>query len=259
LFSKLFLPVITFLTALSFVNCGQHKPENKIYTVKKNFVYEIVPDTVPQLVTAINADTSYLEHVFKGYDLVNLSDLDSTVLIELRYADTNNFLRRDFYDGLRHAYFTCDLGIRLCNAQYFLHQVDSTLHLVILDAARPLHIQQMMWDSLEMDPDRKYNYLSPPYETSMHNYACAADVSIADASGQLLDMGSEYDSFQKLSQPVYEEMFIRSGELSQQAAYNRRLLRYVMKRAGLKGINSEWWHFALCTKQEAVARYPLIK
>ncbi len=260
MFSKLFPAGVTFiLTAILLIACNERKPENEVYTLRKKIVYQIVPDTAKQAPAPVNRDTSYLEHVFKSYDLVNIASLDSTIATDLRYADTNNFLGRDFYDGLRNAYFTCELAIRLCNAQFFLHQVDSSLDLVILDAARPLHIQQMMWDSLDMAPDRKYIYLSPPSETSMHNYGCAADVSVRDSTGKLLDMGSEYDSFQKLSQPLNEAVFLRSGQLSEQALYNRKMLRYIMKRAGLRGINTEWWHFALGSKNEAVARYQLIR
>jgi D-alanyl-D-alanine dipeptidase len=259
LFSKSFRHGLTvILITVLCISC-ERKTEKKYYTLKKRTVYEIIPDTLTEFSVLADPDTSYLEHVFKSYDLVNVASLDSTIVTDLRYADTNNFLGRDFYDGLRNAYFTCDLAIRLCNAQFFLHEIDSSLSLVVLDAARQLHIQQMMWDSLDMLPDKKYIYLSPPSETSMHNYGCAADVSIKDADGNFLDMGSEYDSFQKLSQPLNEDYFRRSGQLSEQSVYNRKVLRYIMKRAGLRGINTEWWHFALGTKTEAASQYELIR
>ena len=260
MFSKSFPLVKTILlTAICCLTGCEQKTEVKNYHLTKKTVYMIRDTSGEAPPPVVLADTSYLEHVFRGYNLANISELDSTIQIKLRYADTNNFLGRNFYDGLRHAYFTCDLAIRICNAQYFLKEIDSSLSLVILDAARPLHIQQMMWDSLDMHPDKKYSYLSPPYETSMHNYACAADLSIINAKGELLDMGTDYDYFHKMSQPVYEKVFIKSGELSAEAVYHRKMLRYVMQRAGLKGINSEWWHFALCTKPEAAARYQLIR
>lgn len=208
----------------------------------------------------VNKDTSYLEYVFANYNLVNIASLDSTIQVDLRYAGTSNFLKRDMYDGLRNAYFNCDAAVKLCNAQYYLKQVNPALSLVVLDAARPQHVQQLMWDSLNMPPDLKHNYLSPPYETSMHNYGCAADVTIMDlATHKELDMGSGYDFFGKISEPVYEAKFLKTGELSDTAYKNRILLRRVMKKAKFNGINSEWWHFSMCSKLEAMAKFKLIK
>lgn len=206
------------------------------------------------------ADTSYLECVFAGYGLVDIKSLDSTIQVDLRYSGTNNFLGRDFYDGLRKAYFPCEVGQRICDAQYYLKQLNPAYSLLVLDAARPLHVQQMMWDSLDMTPDKKFNYLAPPFTVSLHNYGCAVDLTIIDVSrDSLLDMGSRFDHFEKLSEPVYEWHFLKSGELSRKAYENRRLLRTVMQAARLSPINSEWWHFNYCTKEYAAARFQLIK
>jgi D-alanyl-D-alanine dipeptidase len=208
----------------------------------------------------ISADTSYLEHVFNHYDLENLRHLDSSIQVRLRYADTSNFLKINFYDGLRNAYLPCEVALKLCNAQFFLKQIYPNYSLIIYDAARPLHIQQMMWDSLKMPADRKFNYLSPPYETSLHNYGCAVDLAIIDLSqNKLIDMGTDFDTFEKLSQPVYEWKFLKTGELSQQAYENRCLLRFMMKRAGFNTIPSEWWHFSYGNKEYAAAKFKLIK
>ena len=210
--------------------------------------------------TRVLADTSYLESLFGGYDLVNIRHLDSTLRVDLRYADTTNFLKTNFYDGLRNAYLPCEVAIRVCNAQYFLKQIHPEFSLMIMDAARPLHIQQMMWDSLNMEANRKFSYLSPPYETSLHNYGCAVDLTIINLSqNTLMDMGTDFDTFEKLSQPVYESRFLKSGELSQEAFNNRRLLRYVMTRAGFHSIPSEWWHFGYGNKEHAAAKFKLIK
>lgn len=205
-------------------------------------------------------DTSYLEFVFRGYGLENIQHLDSSIQIKLRYADTNNFMKINFYDGLRHAYFPCEVALALCKAQYYLKQINPDLSLLIWDAARPLHIQQMMWDSLKMPDNRKHNYLSPPYETSLHNYGCAVDLSIINIRGNSqMEMGSDFDTFEKISEPVYEQQFLKSGELSEQAFQNRRLLRWVMKKGGFSPIPSEWWHFGYGNKVQADTKFKLIK
>jgi D-alanyl-D-alanine dipeptidase len=203
---------------------------------------------------------SYLEAVFKNCGLVNIHDVDSSIHVDLRYASTNNFLKMDVYDGLLNAYFNCETATKLSNAQYFLKQAHPNLSLIVLDAARPQQVQQLMWDSLHLPADVKYNYLAPPYERSMHNYGCAVDVTIIDlASNTLLDMGSGFDFFGKLSEPVYEWKFLRSGELSKQAYENRLLLRRAMLRAKFIAIHSEWWHFSSYGKAEGMAKFKLIK
>lgn len=205
-------------------------------------------------------DTSYIEYVFKAYDLVAIKNLDSTIVVQLQYADTTNFLKKNFYDGLRKAYFNCETALRVCAAQYYLKQINPQLSLVIYDASRPQHIQQMMWDSLDLPNWSKFNYLAPPDETSMHNYGCAVDCGIINIkTGETLDMGTGYDTFDKLSQPVYEYHYLKTGQLSREAYDNRRLLRLVMRRAKMNSISSEWWHFSSYTKAEAIAKFPLIK
>lgn len=209
---------------------------------------------------AMAADTSYLELVLSSYELVDIHDLDTCIRVKLAYADTANFLGRNFYDGLRRAYLPCEVAIRLCNAQYYLNSINPRLCLLILDATRPLHIQQMMWDSLDMPPDRKFNYLSPPYETSLHNYGCAVDLTLLDLSqNKPLEMGTRFDAFVPLSQPAQEWRFLKTGDLSREAFDNRRLLRYVMKKAGFAPIASEWWHFGYGSKEMAAAKFKLIK
>jgi D-alanyl-D-alanine dipeptidase len=246
------------------ISCNNFRKENHSYHLAKHIVYAVVDPIDSSKIKAqtvvVDKDTSYIEYVFKSYDLVDIKSLDSTIVVDLRYSDTNNFLKRNIYDGLRRAYFNCETALKICAAQHYLKQVDSTLSLVILDASRPQHIQQLMWDSLKMHPDKKPFYLAPPEETSLHNYGCAVDVTIIDTkTGSLLDMGTDFDFFGNLSEPIYELYFLKKGTLSQIAYNNRRLLRRVMLRAKLNPITSEWWHFSICKKDEAVAKFRLIK
>ena len=132
---------------------------------KKEIVIETKEVKKPQ---KINRDTSYLEYIFKQTDLVNIHSIDSTIKIDLKYSDTSNFLKTNLYDGLRNAYLTCDAALRLASAQLLLKQKNKNLSLVVFDAARPLHIQQIMWDSLKMPDSVKVRYLAfivPAYRT----------------------------------------------------------------------------------------------
>lgn len=253
------------LLAAVWLSSCEIKPEKKQHRLQYVKVF-MVPDPVDsteikrKLLLSKLKDTSYIEYVFKLYDLVNIRSLDTTIEVKLRYADTNNFLKRNFYDGLRQAYFTCETAIQICAAQYYLKKIEPKYSLVILDASRPQHIQQLMWDSLKIPPLKKLNYLSHPEETSLHNYGCAVDLTIIDTStGEFLDMGTDYDAFEKMSEPVYEFHFLKTGRLSHEAWENRKLLRKVMKRAKMNPINSEWWHFSSMSRSEAEKKYQLIR
>lgn len=252
-----------FGAILFLMACGTDEMRKPRRIVKqKVYVSPLNPDTAGEINSGkqLSADTSYLELLFKGYNLVNINDLDSSIQVDLRYADTTNFLKRNLYDGLRNAYFNCETALRLCAAQYYLKQIDPKLSLLVLDASRPQHVQQMMWDSLKLHPDKKTFYLARPEETSLHNYGCAVDVTILDLrTNKPLDMGTEFDFFGNLAEPIYELRYLKTGALSQQAYQNRLLLRKVMQQAKLNAITSEWWHFSTCKKEEAALNYELIR
>lgn len=254
--------VITILCFVMIVVACEKKPEKQRRKIAHHTVF-VLPDTTDDNFRRrppLPVDTSYIEYVFKAYDLVNIKSLDSTIIVRLQYADTLNFLKRNFYDGLRKAYFTCETAQRICAAQYYLKQINPDYSLIIFDASRPQHIQQMMWDSLDMPPLTKLSYLSKPESASMHNYGCAVDCGIIDKrSGEQIDMGTMYDTFEKLSQPILEFHFLKTGELSREAYENRRLLRYVMRRAKMHGITTEWWHYSAASKEEAILNFRLIK
>lgn len=252
---KTYFLIVIVLFLIHSCNTNE-KPQAKI--ISQNCISII--DKTSQLKGKIFADTSYLEELYRQYDLVNIKSLDSSIRINLKYADTNNFIHKNLYDGLRKAYLPCEVANRLCNAQFYLKQINPNYSLIIFDAVRPFHIQQYMWDSLKIEPNLKYNYLAPPFEESLHNYGCAVDISIIDIStNKPLDMGSPFDSFQKLSQPVYEFQFLKTGELTKEAFENRKLLRKVMHFANFYGITSEWWHFNYCTKEQAILMFKLVK
>lgn len=238
-----------FICLLLSANCSLAKKSDLI-TCQISFFPEIIEPP----------DTSYLEYVFGMYPLVNIKTIDSSIQVHLRYADTNNFLHRDFYDGLRNAYFTCYAAIKLSTAQYYIKQVNQDYSLLILDAARPLHIQQMMWDSIRLPEEKKYKYLTPASVTSMHNYGVAVDLTVVDIkTGKPLDMGTDFDHFGDLSQPLFEEEYLQKNKLTKEQVDNRKLLRKAMKSAGFKHISSEWWHFVACPREKAVSQFELIK
>jgi D-alanyl-D-alanine dipeptidase len=204
-------------------------------------------------------DTSELERYFISKQLVNVQQLEPNIRVALAYATDQNFLHKIIYKDLKRCYLPCQVAIKLCNAEYFLNQANPLYHLIVFDAVRPLHIQQQMWDELDMPAWKKINYLADPSQISLHNYGAAVDVGIVCGDTLLLDMGTSFDSFNELSQPKNEARFLKDGTLTEQAYNNRLILRRAMLRAGFSMMYTEWWHFNATNKTTAAARYGLIE
>ncbi|MBO6516187.1 MAG: M15 family metallopeptidase [Bacteroidia bacterium] len=210
------------------------------------------PDTTQPL------ELSELEQTMIDSGLVNVQLLDQNIRVSLRYASDSNFLKRNFYGELNRAYLEENTAKKLALAQLFLSQKYPDLHLLVWDAARPIRSQWLMWNSLDMPAKEKGRFVSNPRNHSLHNYACAVDVTLCHSDGSVLDMGTDFDQFDTLAQPVYESYCLSKQWLTNEQLQNRLLLRGIMKRAGFSTIGSEWWHFNSCTRFFAKTHYRLI-
>ena len=207
----------------------------------------------------IRKDSSAFEKLFIKNGLVNIWEMDTNIRVVLLYNTEKNFIGKNFYGGLNQCYLPCEVATKLNNAQKYLKNDFPFYNLIVFDATRPLHVQQMMWDSLKMATVEKYNYVARPDQLSLHNYGAAVDVGIINENGVLLDMGTPFDYFGELAQPKMEAQHLASGKLSAEAYSNRILLRKTMQKAGFFPITSEWWHFNACTKAYAAENFKLIE
>jgi D-alanyl-D-alanine dipeptidase len=71
----------------------------------------------------------------------------------------------------------------------------------------------------------------------------AVDVTLVDAQGRELDMGTPFDDLTERSHPAREALMLERGEITPEQLANRRLLRSAMESTGWLGISREWWHF----------------
>jgi zinc D-Ala-D-Ala dipeptidase len=163
------------------------------------------------------------------------------IRVDLRYATPNNFVGDDMYSPYDCAWLHRDAAQSLQRAVDFLARRRSDASLLVLDALRPQRVQERMWAALEGTPLTQY--LAHPVRGSIHSFGMAVDVTLVDASGRELDMGTQFDDLSERSHPALEEALHARGELTAAHLDNRRLLREVMREAGWQGINSEWWHF----------------
>ena len=169
--------------------------------------------------------------------------------IDLRYASVHNFVGRDLYSPLDCAWLHRDAAAAIERVVAWLAAQRPDHTLLILDALRPHRVQEQLWDALAGTPLRMY--LADPIRGSIHSYGMAVDVTILDAAGRELDMGTGFDDMTERSHPALENELLARGELTAQQVANRQLLRDAMFQAGFAGINSEWWHFD-CGDRDAV-------
>ena len=181
------------------------------------------------------------------------------VLVELKYATTDNFMKKNVYGCLTHAYLQKETMAMLKKAQENLEKAHPGYHLLIYDAARPLSKQWELWNTLtEYSPEKRRTYVADPKEHSIHNYGSAIDLTVADEKGKPLEMGTKYDFFGEMAYPKEESRLLKAGKLSQKAIDNRLILRNAMKSAGFMPIEYEWWHFNAFSRKVAKEKFSVI-
>lgn len=177
-----------------------------------------VPDT-----TSLRAD----------YDTTLWSELTRAegFVVDMRYATEDNFTSRQIYRCGR-CFLRPEVAQRLRRLQKDIHRRYGWA-LVLYDCYRPRPAQQRLWDAVP-DP----SYVTPPHKGSMHNRGLAVDLTIADADGTLLDMGTAFDFFGP-------EAHVDYMDHTAIVLRNRRILIKLMELHGFAGIRTEWWHYSL--------------
>lgn len=201
-----------------------------------------------------------LDSVLKKSNLVDILTVNPSIRVDLKYASSDNFMRKKLYHDIDKLYLQKDVAERLSKVQNYLRKLRPDLSLLVYDGVRPLSVQQAMWDGLDTIPvAKRVKFVSNPANGSIHNYGAAVDLTLCDSNGKPLDMGAGYDDIREIAYPRLEASFLATGELTQQHVENRKLLRKVMASQGFMNIPSEWWHFNACTRAQAKARYEIMK
>ncbi|MBV9241110.1 MAG: M15 family metallopeptidase [Acidobacteria bacterium] len=167
----------------------------------------------------------------RGGALVELTKLDKTIKLDIRYATPNNFVGRPVYPEAR-AFLQRDAAEAVVRVNRKLH--DEGLGIVIFDGYRPWSITKLFWEVVR-EEERKF--VADPAKGSKHNRGCAVDLSIFDrATGELVPMPSGFDEFTERASPGY------IGGTDEERA-NRDKLRHLMEGEQFTVNPNEWWHF----------------
>lgn len=217
--------------------------KNVIFVNMKQLVFILfVIATLTTKVLAVDYDSEFKKHGF-----VNVQTLDSTIVVDLKYSSTENFMGVNMYGALRKAYLRPEIAKMVVDAQRLLKEKNQDYTLVIYDAARPLSVQKSMYDKVQNAEFQQY--VANPYSGGgFHNFGCAVDISIL-YKGVPIDMGTGFDDFTELSHIDNEEANLKNGKLSREAYDNRQLLRFVMTKVGFNTESCEWWHFDYYKKE----------
>ena len=168
---------------------------------------------------------------FRPADLVELTTLDPSIRLDIRYAGSRNFLGTPLYSEAR-AFLQRPAAEALVRVQRSL--APEGYGLLVHDAYRPWYVTKIFWDAMPPDLHR---YVADPAEGSRHNRGCAVDLTLVDLkSGRPVEMPSVYDESTERAYPNYS-----GGTAAERAA--RDLLRRHMEAEGFTVYEFEWWHF----------------
>ena len=168
---------------------------------------------------------------FRSSDLVELTSLDPTIKLDIRYATARNFLGTPLYSEAR--------AFLQRPAAEALVRVGRTLAkdgygLLVHDAYRPWYVTKIFWDATPAD---KHAFVADPAKGSRHNRGCAVDLTLYTLrDGQPVRMPSLYDEMSERAYPNYEGGDAESRRL-------RDYLRMQMEAQGFSVYETEWWHF----------------
>lgn len=165
------------------------------------------------------------------------------IRVDLRYASPRNLLGRDLYSPHDCAWLHVQAADALARAAAWLAAQQPALRLLVLDAVRPQRVQELFWAHVQGTPMQPY--FAPPDRGSIHSFGMAVDITLADADGAELDLGTPFDDTSERSHPALEPLHEADGTIAPAALARRRLLRTAMIHAGWQPIATEWWHFDL--------------
>ncbi len=168
---------------------------------------------------------------FRAVDFVSLPSLDPSILLDVRYATSNNFMGTPFYSSAR-AFMQRPAAEAVARASRTLRPYGYGL--LVHDAYRPWYVTKMFWDGT---PPAQHVFVADPSQGSRHNRGAAVDITLYDLkTGRPIEMPGGYDEMSSRSYPDYP------GGTSLQR-WHRALLRRAMVAEGFTVYEAEWWHF----------------
>jgi zinc D-Ala-D-Ala dipeptidase len=165
--------------------------------------------------------------------LVDIQSVNPTIVVDLRYAGSNNLVKHPLYPQGTRALARPEVAEALTTAQALLRRYQYGLK--IWDAYRPAAAQTKLWEA-----SRNSDYVANPEVGvgSLHSWGIAVDATLVDSWNRPVSMPSDFDDFTPAAMWRYTG---RSFEVRGHV----RLLQWAMHCAGFWGMRTEWWHFTI--------------
>lgn len=217
---------LIFFVCLFFISC---KKEVKIFPKQNTITKKIFGDTSSKSKTI-------LKNTVNDTTFVNIKSISNNFVLDLKYATTNNFLHKKVYN--------CpDCYLRYQTAQALnranIDFIKQGFKIKLFDCYRPLDVQKKMWQILPGT-----NYVANPAKGSKHNKGAAVDLTLVDALGNELNMGTGFDFFG----PEAHHTFTNH---SKEVLRNRKILKETLEKYNFKSIYNEWWHYEYIPQRQA--------
>jgi D-alanyl-D-alanine dipeptidase len=180
---------------------------------------------------ALSAKPPAESGTFRPAELVELTTLDPTIRLDIRYATSRNFLGTPLYSEPR-AFLQRPAAEALVRVQRSL--AAEGYDLTVFDAYRPWYVTRLFWDAM---PEDLHRFVADPTQGSRHNRGCAVDLTLRELrTGREVSMPSLYDEATGRAYPSY-----KGGTAEQRRL--RDLLRRHMEAEGFTVYEFEWWHY----------------
>ena len=184
----------------------------------------LVLHSLPQLQQAVKKNSAN--------QMMDLRKLIPSLMLDLRYATTNNFMHEKLYPVITTTWLRKPAADSLVKIQQQLKTMG--LGLKIFDAYRPYAVTEKMWEPVKDD-----RYAADPKKGSGHNRGIAVDLTIINLkTGKELNMGTGFDNFSDTAHHAFTN-------LPEEILQNRLLLKTTMEQHGFKALDTEWWHYSL--------------
>jgi D-alanyl-D-alanine dipeptidase len=163
--------------------------------------------------------------------VVDATQVVPDLVVDLRYATQDNFLKRQVYPDGARCMLLPDTAARLKKAADALRP--KGYRLKVYDCYRPRAVQYEMWKIMP-EP----GYVANPKFGSNHNRGAAVDLTLVTREGAAVEMPTPFDDFTPAAHHGYAGGTKASRE-------HREVLREAMEGVGFKRNPMEWWHYDL--------------
>lgn len=195
---------------------------------------EFVEDSLKQieLQKQLQAEKKAYFEKLEDSAMVELINYDSTLVLDIRYATEDNFMKQKVYPCAKAL-----LRKVAAEALFEAHQKfkEKGYRIKIYDGYRPLSVQWILWNTTT-----NKNYVANPRKGSNHNKGCAVDMTLVDSLGNELNMGTGYDFFGKEAHHTFVNF---PADTKDEILKNRKTLKTIMASVGFSSISNEWWHY----------------